>query len=103
MKLLFFSFIFGISARGCPDLCNCNENVVQCQFLQLTNQPVNFPANMTVLNLGHNKLEKFSTEGLNTNLLEKLQLRNNSISVFLDRDRKRYPNMEVLDLRYNKY
>lgn len=99
---LLLSVIGAISGKRCPDPCSCNEaGVVLCEMLGLDERPKIFPNNMTVLSLNHNKLGKFSVQGLQTQMLQSLSMRNNSIAVFLDKDRNRYPNLEELDLSMN--
>lgn len=106
--MIFWTFLVALIQVGlgedfCPSPCLCNESgVVQCAVLGLTQRPSSFPANITTLNLNHNKLRIFSTEGLQTSMLQSLTLRNNSITAFIDYERKKYPNLEELDLSMNE-
>jgi len=100
---LVFSALTHVWGQYCQAPCNCNDGgIVQCDFKGLNRSPTAFPSNMTNLNLDHNYLTKFSTSALKSNSLKVLSMRNNSITVFIDTERKRFPNLEKLDLSMNK-
>merc|ERR1712227_1063468 len=100
---LVFSALTHVWGQYCQAPCNRNDvGIVQCDFKGLHRSPTAFPSNMTNLNLDHNYLTKFSTSALKSNSLKVLSMRNNSITVFIDTERKRFPNLEKLDLSMNK-
>lgn len=88
----------------CPNGCSCIGDKVNCAMVgmhQLPSRGKWLPSNLTSLNLNHNKLKIFTTKGLQTEFLEVLSMRNNSITVFIDKERKRYPELTELDLSMN--
>jgi len=103
MRKILISIFGAINAlSGCSAPCNCNSaGVVLCEMKDLKTAPKEYPKNVTTLSLNHNQLQKFSTKGLKTNYLEKLTLRNNSLTIFIDKERKRYPRLSELDLSMN--
>jgi len=90
----------------CPEKCNCSKNgdevVVNCRNQDLEEMPTAFISDSTTkLILAENSLEEFSTAHLDVQALKELDLSMNALAVFLDPSRKKWANLETLNLSDN--
>ena len=102
------TLLLGLSQQFCPDECDCsvkkaesNDVMVDCSNKNLSEFPsIQSENNNAVsLNFEHNEIKEFTTNNIDVESITSLNLSNNNLTVFLDPQRKKWDQLEHLDLR----
>ena len=102
------TLLLGLSHQFCPDECNCsvkkaesNDFMVDCSNKNLNEFPANLSENNYAVsfNFEHNEIKEFTTNIIDVESIKSLNLSNNKLTVFLDPQRKKWDQLENLDLR----
>ncbi|XP_071792808.1 slit homolog 2 protein-like isoform X2 [Asterias amurensis] len=88
----------------CPESCSCSGSIVDCSDAGFHSVPDNIPTYTTELRLNENDISRISADGKFVNLinLNKLDLRNNRISIIEEGAFQGASNMFELNLRTNR-